>query len=57
MLARSPMAATGAESGRRFGHPPYRLDLPSDFTWVEADFPELLAEKAELLSDRRRVAG
>jgi methyltransferase (TIGR00027 family) len=31
---------------------PYRLDLPSDFTWVEADFPELLAEKAELLSDQ-----
>ncbi len=31
---------------------PYRLDLPSDFTWVEADFPELLAEKAALLSDQ-----
>ena len=31
---------------------PYRLNLPSDFTWVEADFPELLAEKAELLSDQ-----
>ena len=31
---------------------PYRLDLPPDFTWVEADFSELLAEKAKLLSDQ-----
>jgi methyltransferase (TIGR00027 family) len=31
---------------------PYRLDLPSDFTWVEADLPGLLAEKAQLLSDQ-----
>ena len=31
---------------------PYRLDLPSDFTWVEADLPGLLAEKAKLLSDQ-----
>ena len=30
---------------------PYRLDLPSDFEWVEADLPELLAEKAQLLAD------
>jgi methyltransferase (TIGR00027 family) len=30
---------------------PYRLDLPSDFPWVEADLPALLAEKAELLAD------
>ncbi|MGX9787136.1 class I SAM-dependent methyltransferase [Mycobacterium sp. MMS18-G62] len=30
---------------------PYRLDLPSDFAWVEADLPDLLAEKAELLAD------
>ena len=31
---------------------PYRLDLPSDFTWVEADLPQLLTEKAELLADQ-----
>ncbi len=31
---------------------PYRLDLPPDFTWVEADFPVLLAEKTELLTDQ-----
>lgn len=31
---------------------PYRLELPADFTWVEADLPELLAEKAQLLSDQ-----
>jgi methyltransferase (TIGR00027 family) len=31
---------------------PYRLDLPSDFTWIEADLPDLLAEKAELLADQ-----
>jgi methyltransferase (TIGR00027 family) len=31
---------------------PYRLDLPTDFTWVEADLPELLAEKAQLLADQ-----
>jgi O-methyltransferase involved in polyketide biosynthesis len=24
---------------------PYRLDLPSDFTWVEADLPKLLAKR------------
>jgi len=24
---------------------PYRLNLPPDFAWVEADLPELLAEK------------
>ena len=30
---------------------PYRLDLPPDFTWVEADLPALLAEKAQLLVD------
>lgn len=30
---------------------PYRLALPSDFTWVEADLPGLLAEKTELLAD------
>jgi methyltransferase (TIGR00027 family) len=31
---------------------PYRLDLPPDFPWVEADLPELLAEKAQLLGDQ-----
>jgi methyltransferase (TIGR00027 family) len=31
---------------------PYRLDLPSDFTWVEADLPKLLAEKTQLLADQ-----
>ncbi|BAX92879.1 class I SAM-dependent methyltransferase [Mycobacterium shigaense] len=30
---------------------PYRLDLPSELTWIEADLPKLLAEKAQLLSD------
>lgn len=25
---------------------PYRLDLPPDFPWIEADLPELLAERA-----------
>jgi methyltransferase (TIGR00027 family) len=30
---------------------PYRLDLPSDFTWVEADLPDLLAEKEQVLAD------
>jgi methyltransferase (TIGR00027 family) len=31
---------------------PYRLDLPADFSWVEADLPGLLGEKAKLLSDQ-----
>jgi methyltransferase (TIGR00027 family) len=31
---------------------PYRLDLPADFTWVEADLPALLAEKTQLLADQ-----
>ncbi|MBO0879119.1 MAG: class I SAM-dependent methyltransferase [Mycobacterium sp.] len=31
---------------------PYRLDLPSDFAWVEADLPTLLAEKEQSLLDR-----
>ena len=31
---------------------PYRLDLPADFTWVEADLPKLLAEKTQLLADQ-----
>ena len=32
---------------------PYRLDLPPDFTWVEADLPQLLAEKEQALADQR----
>jgi methyltransferase (TIGR00027 family) len=31
---------------------PYRLDLPGKLTWVEADLPQLLAEKAQLLADQ-----
>jgi len=29
---------------------PYRLELPPDFTWIEGDLPELLAEKEALLA-------
>lgn len=31
---------------------PYRLDLPADLTWVEADLPKLLEEKTQLLADQ-----
>jgi methyltransferase (TIGR00027 family) len=31
---------------------PYRLDLPADFHWIEADLPDLLAEKTEMLADQ-----
>ncbi|WIM89069.1 SAM-dependent methyltransferase [Candidatus Mycobacterium wuenschmannii] len=31
---------------------PYRLDLPPDLGWVEADLAPLLAEKTELLADQ-----
>jgi methyltransferase (TIGR00027 family) len=31
---------------------PYRLDLPPDFEWIEADLPDLLAEKAATLADQ-----
>lgn len=31
---------------------PYRLDLPSDFPWIEADLAPLLGEKTELLADQ-----
>jgi methyltransferase (TIGR00027 family) len=31
---------------------PYRLQLPPDFTWVEADLPKLLEEKTRLLADQ-----
>ena len=29
---------------------PYRLDLPAEFSWVEADLPGLIAEKEQLLA-------
>jgi methyltransferase (TIGR00027 family) len=32
---------------------PYRLDLPADFVWVEADLPALTAEKAAALADEK----
>ncbi|SON63685.1 Putative S-adenosyl-L-methionine-dependent methyltransferase [Mycobacterium simulans] len=31
---------------------PYRLSLPPNLTWVEADLPPLLAEKSRLLADQ-----
>ena len=31
---------------------PYRLNLPADFQWIEADLPEILAEKTQLLADQ-----
>ncbi|WP_099225442.1 class I SAM-dependent methyltransferase [Mycobacterium persicum] len=31
---------------------PYRLNLPSRLRWIEADLPQLLAEKTELLADQ-----
>jgi methyltransferase (TIGR00027 family) len=31
---------------------PYRLELPSELTWVEADLPRLLEEKAQALADQ-----
>lgn len=31
---------------------PYRLNLPSGLTWVEADLPKLLTEKTHLLADQ-----
>lgn len=34
------------------GTRPYRLDLPVELTWVEADLPKLLAEKTALLADQ-----
>lgn len=30
---------------------PYRLDLPADLRWIEADLPGLIAEKNRLLAD------
>jgi methyltransferase (TIGR00027 family) len=32
---------------------PYRLTLPEDLLWVEADLPELVAEKEQLLAGER----
>jgi methyltransferase (TIGR00027 family) len=31
---------------------PYRLELPSQLAWVEADLPKLLEEKTQLLADQ-----
>jgi methyltransferase (TIGR00027 family) len=31
---------------------PYRLQLPADLSWVEADLPALLAEKTQLLAEQ-----
>ncbi|TAM67150.1 SAM-dependent methyltransferase [Mycobacterium sp.] len=31
---------------------PYRLDLPPDLTWIEADLPKLLEEKTQVLGDQ-----
>lgn len=31
---------------------PYRLELPAELGWVEADLPALLAEKTQLLADQ-----
>jgi methyltransferase (TIGR00027 family) len=31
---------------------PYRLDLPAELTWIEADLPQLLAEKTAALTDQ-----
>jgi methyltransferase (TIGR00027 family) len=31
---------------------PYRLPLPADLSWVEADLPALLAEKTQLLAEQ-----
>jgi methyltransferase (TIGR00027 family) len=31
---------------------PYRLDLPPDLHWIEADLPDLLAEKTDMLADQ-----
>jgi methyltransferase (TIGR00027 family) len=32
---------------------PYRLDLPPTLRWIEADLPDLIAEKQSLLADAR----
>ena len=35
---------------------PYRLDLPAELIWVEADLPALIAEKDRVLADQTRAA-
>ncbi len=34
---------------------PYRLDLPSDFAWVEVDFPNVIDYKTQALTDHQPV--
>jgi methyltransferase (TIGR00027 family) len=34
---------------------PYRMNLPATLTWIEVDLPEILAYKAEVLSNERSV--
>ena len=34
---------------------PYRLDLPSDFQWIEADFGHMIEYKTEVLANERPV--
>lgn len=34
---------------------PYRLDLPADFQWVEADFPHMINYKTDALADETAV--
>ncbi|MET7768408.1 SAM-dependent methyltransferase [Nocardia sp. NPDC005366] len=36
---------------------PYRMDLPAELLWHEADLPALLAEKDELLADEKPCCG
>ncbi|WAJ42791.1 SAM-dependent methyltransferase [Mycobacterium sp. Aquia_216] len=36
---------------------PYRLDLPAELTWIEADLPQLLAEKTRVLADETPRCG
>ncbi|WP_343577622.1 SAM-dependent methyltransferase [Mycobacterium sp.] len=31
---------------------PYRLHLPADFLWIEADLPQLIEEKTQLIADQ-----
>jgi methyltransferase (TIGR00027 family) len=34
---------------------PYRLDLPADLTWIEADLPDITSEKERLLQNEKPV--
>ncbi|HSU39884.1 MAG TPA: class I SAM-dependent methyltransferase [Polyangiaceae bacterium] len=54
------VAATVAEGCPRlldlaagFDTRPYRLELPTDFSWIEGDLPDLLAEKERLLAGEK----